>query len=55
MRAALGLSQRGLAEELDVQQKTVWSWETGQHPIEHGRILRLALERLAQLLAPETP
>lgn len=47
-REALGLSQRALAERLGVPQATVSRWETGQHPIQHPRILRLALERLAR-------
>lgn len=45
-RAALGLSQRALAERLGIPQSTLWRWETGKHPIEHATILRLALERL---------
>lgn len=47
-RQTLGLTQRGLAERLGVPQATLWRWETGQHPIQHPTILRLALERLAQ-------
>lgn len=47
-RTALGLTQRALAERLGVPQATVSRWETGQHPIQHPRILRLALERLAR-------
>ena len=51
-RRRLRLSQRALAAVLGVPQKTLWRWENGAHPIEHGPILRLALERLAQTSAP---
>lgn len=51
LRQALGLTQRGLAERLGVPQATVWRWESGQHPIQHPTILRLALERLVDLRA----
>ena len=46
-RQTLGLTQRALAEALGVPQATISRWETGTHPIQHPRILRLALERLA--------
>jgi transcriptional regulator with XRE-family HTH domain len=46
-RRALGLTQRELAERLGVPQATIWRWESGQHPIQHPTILRLALEQLA--------
>lgn len=45
-REALGLSQNRLAEELGVSQSTLSRWEAGRMPIEHPRLLRLALERL---------
>jgi transcriptional regulator with XRE-family HTH domain len=47
-RLALGLSQRGLAERLGVPQATIWRWEAGKTAVQQPRILRLALERLAQ-------
>lgn len=50
-RDALGLTQRQLAELLGVPQATIWRWEAGKHPIERPRVLRLALERLADLAA----
>lgn len=46
-REHLGMTQRDLAQALGVRQVTIWRWETGQHPIQHPTILRLALERLA--------
>jgi len=46
-RLNLNLTQRALAEALGVPQATIWRWESGQHPIQHPRILYLALERLA--------
>ena len=48
-RRRLGLSQRALAEALGVHWNTIARWERGQMPIQHPRILQLALERLAQL------
>lgn len=45
-RTALGLTQRGLAERLDVPQATVWRWETAQTAIQHPTILGLALRAL---------
>ena len=48
-RTRLGLSQTALGELLDVPQNTISRWELGQLPIEHGKMLRLALERLAAL------
>ena len=48
LRAALGLSQRALAERLGVQYATVARWETGHHAIQHPTMLRLALERLGE-------
>lgn len=46
-RAALGLTQRGLAERLAVPQSTIWRWEAGKVAPEHPTILALALEALA--------
>jgi len=47
-REALGLTQRQLAERLDVTQATVWRWESGAKRIGNPTILRLALERLGE-------
>ncbi len=33
LRAALGLSQQALAEQLGVTRNTVTRWEMGMHPI----------------------
>jgi len=52
LRTALGLSQRALGRELGVPQVTVWRWESEAHPIEHSRLVRLALEALAARRAP---
>lgn len=46
-RAALGLTQRGLAERLAIPQATVWRWETAKTKIQHPRMLALALWALA--------
>lgn len=32
-RAALGMTQRDLAEKMRVTSKTISSWERGEHPI----------------------
>jgi lysophospholipase L1-like esterase/DNA-binding XRE family transcriptional regulator len=45
-RAALGVSQKKLAELLGVAQSAVSRWEAGQQRIAHPTMLRLALERL---------
>ena len=47
LRKQLGLSQRELARLLHVPQPTIANWERGNFPIQHGRILELALKRLA--------
>ncbi|MHB8575864.1 MAG: helix-turn-helix domain-containing protein [Dehalococcoidia bacterium] len=50
-RRRLRLSQTALGAELGVPQNTISRWELGLVPISHARMLRLALERLAQLHA----
>ncbi|MHB8576102.1 MAG: helix-turn-helix domain-containing protein [Dehalococcoidia bacterium] len=45
-RQRLGLSQIELGLALGVPQNTVSRWERGMMPIEHGRILYLALQQL---------
>lgn len=47
-RVELDLSQRALAQRLDVTQNTISRWESGAAGIRHPRILQLALERLAE-------
>lgn len=47
-REDLGLSQRALAIVLGVPQSTIWRWESGEHPIQHPRILMLALQAVAE-------
>jgi transcriptional regulator with XRE-family HTH domain len=53
----LGLSQSELGRRLDVKQPTISRWlETDpekQRKIEHGSMLRLALERLETVLEDE--
>lgn len=46
-RLALGLTQRALATRLGVTEQTVWRWESARWPIEHPRMLFLALVALA--------
>ena len=52
-RAALGLSQRALADRLGVTQGTLSRWEAGERVIEHAAMLTLALDRLAD--TPQQP
>jgi transcriptional regulator with XRE-family HTH domain len=49
----LGLSQSELGRRLDVKQATISRWLVGDRKIEHGSMLRLALERLAVILEAE--
>lgn len=46
-RARLGVTQAELARALAVHPVTVAQWERGVKPIGNGRILRLALDWLA--------
>lgn len=52
-RRRLRMSQPELARALDVHPMTISKWERGVMPIEHGTMLRLALERLAELRKEE--
>lgn len=45
-----GRTQRGLARELGVDERTVRYWASGQQPV--PRVVWLALERLASMSAP---
>jgi len=50
-RTELGLSQGGLAKQLGVQRKTVWTWEKGAVvPTTHLPALALVLRRSPQWL-----
>ena len=49
-RHQLGLSQARLAALLDVTPNTIARWERGELAIASPRMLRLALERLADTL-----
>ena len=51
-REAHGLTQRRLAQLLDVDQMTVSRWERGERK-PRGRVLELALERLSEKLSTD--
>ena len=44
LRKRLGLTQRELAERLDVHKQSVCNWETGRHPP-----LRIFMRKLEEL------
>jgi transcriptional regulator with XRE-family HTH domain len=48
-REGQGISQRELARRLDVDQATVWAWETGQVRRLYPRLIRLFEEYLEEL------
>lgn len=50
--ARAGLSQRGLARELDVGERTVRHWAAGDTPV--PRVVWLALERLDEIRTSST-
>lgn len=52
-RKRMGYSQIELAEVLGLTQNTISRWEKGTAPIGSPSVLRLAMERLAQLRAEE--
>ena len=52
-RKRMGYSQIELAEVLGLTQNTISRWEKGTAPIGSPIVLRLAMERLAQLRAEE--
>ena len=52
-RKRMGYSQIELAAVLGLAQNTISRWEKGTAPIGHPIVLRLAMERLAQLRAEE--
>ena len=45
-RDALGLSRDKLAQQLGVGSNTIYKWETFRCPMEHGRLLDLALSAI---------
>lgn len=49
----MGYSQIELAQVLGLTQNTISRWEKGTAPIGSPTVLRLAMERLAQLRADE--
>lgn len=52
-RKRMGYSQIELAQVLGLAQNTISRWEKGTAPIGSPIVLRLAMERLAQLRAEE--
>lgn len=46
MRTRMGLTQKQLAEALDVPQETISRWENETYAIQQPTILRLAMEHL---------
>lgn len=53
LRAELGLSQAGMAEELGVRQQTVSEWETGRYTPRGAS--RRVLDHLAESRLPYDP
>lgn len=49
-----GMSQAELARRLTVPVNTVYRWEAGRLGIRHPGMLRLALERLAEMTRDDT-
>ncbi|MGE3857096.1 MAG: helix-turn-helix transcriptional regulator [Dehalococcoidia bacterium] len=47
-RQALGMTQDELAAALGPARNTIARWERGERLVEHGAMLRLALEALAR-------
>lgn len=47
-RSDLGIPQAMLAGALDVNPNTLAQWERDERPVGHPRMLRLALDRLAE-------
>ena len=45
-RLSLGMTQKALAARLGIPTNTIARWERGELTIEHGQLLRLALERV---------
>lgn len=51
-RASLGISQTAMAQELGVNQSTIWRWEKGQLPI--SPVVERAVEQLlSEKMAPQ--
>ena len=48
-REQQGMTQAELAAALDVRTQTISEWETGVRVVRMGRVLALALERLADM------
>jgi len=48
-RQRLNLTQTGLATKLGTTRNTIARWERNEVPIQHAKMLHLALERLVAL------
>lgn len=49
MRATLGMTQKQLGAALDIPVNTIARWEREEMPIEHGKLLWLAIDQLLLL------
>lgn len=52
-RRRLRMTQAELADAIDVHSNTLAKWERGEQPIQHSKMLRLALSALKPLDKPE--
>jgi DNA-binding XRE family transcriptional regulator len=51
-RRRLRMTQAELGEAIDVHWNTIAKWERGEQPIQHSKMLRLALKALQPLDKP---
>jgi transcriptional regulator with XRE-family HTH domain len=52
-RRRLRMTQAELGAAIDVHTNTIAKWERGEQPIQHSKMLRLALRALEPLDKPE--
>jgi transcriptional regulator with XRE-family HTH domain len=52
-RRRLRMTQVELGNAIDVHPNTIAKWERGEQPIQHSKMLRLALQALKPLDKPE--